>query len=135
MDKITFKRIESTLSELTYIGENTSNNTGKPNILDKLITEKVNKDGFSLVFSRSVEFEPVCLFSIRVKYQIDCIFTDESKSYYNNNLDEINKFIEKRKFEILESTNIIAKTSLLIASITNISKNNPLILPPRFVLA
>ncbi len=100
------------------------------NITNEIKPKSISENGFTLKAIRNVFLQPKGGFELSIEYELICLFKQESKDFYNGNINEIEKFIEKRKIEIFNSSDVGNRMSILISQITLAFNNNPIVLPP-----
>jgi hypothetical protein len=93
----------------------------------------INGDHLIVVFTRSIKMEPEEAFKLSVSFGLDLTFR---YSYLKENKIDLNMIDFKNEL-IHNGQNIlnllIGRTVLLIAQITAVSSNNPIIAPPIYI--
>lgn len=123
-------KIDVKINKFTYI--ETSNGTSEEatvELCDRLVCEKVFDKGITILFSRKVQVD--AWFSLEIEIQLNRYFKVENSQTEDELKNWINKMGVDEKTSL--GANIYALSSMLISQITNISLNNPLILPARFL--
>lgn len=131
---IRLSSIKTTLHKLVLDSIATNNTKTQLNVIikDHVRTDTIDENGFSIIHTRRVAFEPGSLFTISVAYRLQCIFTDDSKEYFEGDIEKIKSFIDKRKYEILTKNDVLSRMTNLIATLSKEYRSNPLIVPPYF---
>lgn len=127
---INFKSIQPYLDKVDYTRRKDNQGNFTIKIDDSIEAQKVSPEGFTLKAVRTVELDPKALFKIKVVYIIECEFDEDAKTYFNEDLEKIKAFIEKRKTNIVKSRNIGNQMSLIIGQLSSFHSMNPLIIPP-----
>ncbi|MDL2292390.1 hypothetical protein LJC17_02240 [Acholeplasma sp. OttesenSCG-928-E16] len=99
-------------------------------VVDNVIPTNISMTGFDLIFERRLDFSPNKLFSIKIEYLVNCLFDDNAVSFFNGDQAKIEDFIERSRIGIINALPIVSQSSLLVAELSNISNQKPLILPP-----
>lgn len=128
--QIVFKNIEIVLKKVEFKKLEETSDKYHIVIKNKLKSKNVTETGFTLVASRKQEFEPVGAFEINIQYDMICELDDKSIKHYSGNLEEIKKFIKKRKIEIFNSLEVGSKMSVLISQLSLINDSKPIVTPP-----
>lgn len=127
---IVFESIRHELSEVNFTRLENTTDVYKIRINNILSTKALDENGFSIRAQRILTFEPKGAFEILVEFDIICKFNKESKEFYNGNLDEISKFIEKRKIEIFNNLEVGNLMSILISQISLANNYKSIVVPP-----
>src|SRR5690554_6867268 len=127
---IVFESIRHQLSEIKFARLENTSDKYKINIENILNTKALDENGFVIRAQRFLTFETKGAFEILVEFDIICKFNKESKDFYNGNLDEISKFIEKRKIEIFNHLEVGNLMSILISQISLANNYKSIVVPP-----
>lgn len=127
---IVFESIKHELTRVEFRKLDNISDMYKINIINEISTKEINEKGFVLKAQRTLSFDPKGAFEILIEFDIICVFNQESKEYYKGNLDEISKFIEKRKVEIFNNLDVGNLMSILISQITLVNGYQSIITPP-----
>jgi hypothetical protein len=129
---ILFDSILVQLNKVEYLKlEDTSKHY---NILtnDKITSKNVSELGFNLLVSRKLMLDPEGAFKLFVQFELECLFDSDARSYYLGDVNKINKFINKRKLEIVESTEVGNLITILISQLTLVNNGRSIITAPTF---
>lgn len=127
---IVFDTIKHELTQVKFSKLDNTSDTYKVHLNNTLDAIHVDENGFILRAQRTVTFVPYGAFELLVEFDIICIFNNESKAYYNGNLDSINDFIKKRKVEIFNSLEVGNLMSIIISQITLANNHKSIVTPP-----
>lgn len=98
------------------------------NCTDNISTQIIENQGIKIVVTRTLEFEPKCVFSMKVAFGAKLYFEeDKIKEVDWNKLNLADEFRENGEFVINE---LMSRITLMIAQITASFGQVPLILPP-----
>lgn len=127
---IAFKSMEHELTKVEFNKLPNVSSNYKVRVKNEISPKSIDASGFTLNARRHLFFEPKGAFEIRIEYDITCTFDRASSEFYNGNLDDISKLIEKRKIEIFNSLDVGNLMSILISQISLANNYKPLIVPP-----
>lgn len=133
--RIKFKNVTIALTNVIYERQplsfdNKQGGSFKVLVDDEVKIKAISENGINLSYIRKVDLMPEDYMSIKVEF--DCVFhfDDESKKYYDSDLQKITEFANLRKDEIIQNHNIVSRASLLVAQLTSNESLNPLITSP-----
>lgn len=117
LENIAFSRIETDpISECSL------------NCTDNINTQVFENQGIKVVVTRTLEFEPECIFSLKIAFGAKLYFEeDKANTIEWGKLNLAEEFRENGDFIVNE---LMSRISLMIAQITASFGQGPLILPP-----
>ena len=92
-----------------------------------------NINGFTLMYKRSVEFEPNVLYEIEVVYKLHFNFDIKTIDEYKNNYNELKELIAKKAEKAINMVGVASRASALISSITMQNNGNAVITQPNYI--
>jgi hypothetical protein len=127
---IVFESIRHELSKVKFDKLENTSDKYKIKVENVLKTKSLDEEGFVIRAQRILSFEPEGAFEVFVEFDIICKFNKESKEFYKGDLDEISKFIEKRKIEIFNNLEVGNLMSILISQISLSNSYKSIVVPP-----
>jgi hypothetical protein len=128
--EIVFSKIDTQLNRAQFKRLPETSKNYKIKVNNRLILRSVDNNGFVFSATRKVTLEPKGAFEVIVEYEVNCVFDEKSKQFYNGNIEEIKKFFNKRKYNIYNDLQIGNMSSILISQITLANNQRPIVTPP-----
>lgn len=128
--QIVFKSIKTQLNKVDF--KKLDDNSVNYNVVvkNRIVIKKIDESGFELQASRKLSFKPKGAFEVLVQFDLDCKFDDKSKKHYNGDIEEIEKFINKRKVSIFNSTEAGNFMSMIIGQLTLVDSKRSILIAP-----
>jgi hypothetical protein len=115
---VTFNAIEEMHENHSVIAENL------------ISTKHIDNNGFTLEAKKTLALEPRGIFEGEIVFDIKCQFDQTTRKNFNGDIEAITRFIEKRKFEIFNRTEVGGLMSILLGQLTLIFNQRPIISAP-----
>lgn len=110
---------------------------GEPNqsadVSDEILRADITLTGFRLLFSRKIRFTPSAFFEISVTYQSDITFDDDAGKKVLKNEDKVIEWIKNNEVRIINTFQIPAKASHLVATLCENAGFIPFVTQPAFI--
>jgi hypothetical protein len=133
--RIKVKSYGISLNNVLFENKEKPTNNIQPKVLCEDIINVVNQsaENIRLRFIRNVGLIPESFFFIQVSIDVIVMFDKDAKTFFAEDNNRIEVFLNKNKVKIIEDLPVINKASAIISQLTAYIGLNPVITSPSFV--